>query len=460
MKRVLVFVLIPLVLISAAWALFYKFEGTKPVVDIKLPSVYLNRSYEMAIDITDAKTGLRNIQVSIMQQGREKILLDKEYKAAGFLGLFTDPKTKSDSFIIPVESWKYGLSDGDAIIRVKVSDRSWRGLNKGNIFYVEKNVVVDSKPPQVKVLTKRHNIERGGTALVIYQLFEKNIKSGIKVGENFFPGYPGLFKDPQIHSGFFALDYTQGPSTQINVVAEDLAGNITERGFHTYIRDKKFKTDILNISKGFLNDKIPGFDIGSKESRFTESKNPLLDKFIYINTQVRKQNMDTVLSIPAGTENQKYWDDRFLRLSGSQKKAGFADHRIYNYNGREIDRAVHLGMDLASTSNAGVQAANSGRVIFTGDVGIFGNTIIIDHGFGVSSLYAHLNEILVHKEDIVNIGKTIAYTGETGLAGGDHLHFSMIVHNVFVNPVEWWDRSWIKNNITSKIEEVNQMPKH
>ena len=460
MKRVLVFVLIPLVLIPAVWALLYKFEGAKPVVDIKLPSVYLNRSYEMGIDISDAKTGLRNIQVSIMQQGKEKILLNKEYEATGFLGLFTRSQAKSDSFIIPVQSWKYGMSDGDAIIRIKVSDRSWRGLNKGNIFYVEKNVVVDSKPPQVKVLTKRHNIERGGAALVIYQLFEKNIKSGVKVGDNFFPGHPGLFKDPQIHTAFFALNYTQGPSTQINVVAEDLAGNITKRGFHTYIRDKKFKTDILNISKSFLNDKIPEFDIGSKETQFTASKNPLLDKYIYINTQVRKQNVDTVLSIPARTETQKYWDDRFLRLSGSQKRAGFADHRIYNYNGKEIDRAVHLGMDLASTSNAQVQAANSGRVIFTGDVGIFGNTIIIDHGFGVSSLYAHLNEILVQKEDIVNTGKTIAYTGETGLAGGDHLHFSMIVHNVFVNPVEWWDRSWIKNNITSKIEAVEQMPEH
>ena len=117
-----------------------------------------------------------------------------------------------------------------------------------------------------------------------------------------------------------------------------------------------------------------------------------------------------------------------------------------------------MGVDLASTSNAAVKTANSGRVILTQLVGIFGNTVIIDHGFGLCSLYAHLNQISVAVGDSVKRGDDIGFTGMTGLAGGDHLHFSMIVHNVFVNPVEWWDDSWIENNITSKIEEVRQMP--
>jgi len=459
MKRVLFFVLIFLVFVPIVLTLLYKFEGAAPTVNIKLPSLYLNKSYQLAIDVADEKTGLRKIIVSIMQQGKEKVLLEKVYEGSGFLDFFPDETAKSDSFVIPVESWKYGMSDGDALIRVKVTDRSWRGINKGNIFYEEKNVIIDSKPPKVKVLTKRHNIERGGSALVIYQLFEENVKSGVKVGNNFFPGHAGLFEDKSIYTAFFALDYLQGRGTAISVTAQDPAGNITKRRFHTYIREKKFRSDVLNIPEQFLENKIETFDIGPKESQFTTADNPLLAKYVYINNDIRQENVQKVLSIPVKTENKQYWEGRFLQLKRSQKRAGFADHRIYKFKGSEIDRATHLGIDLASTSNAAVQAANSGQVIFTGEVGIFGKTIIIDHGFGLASLYAHLNEISVTMHEVLSKGQTIGLTGETGLAGGDHLHFSMMVHNVFVNPLEWWDAKWIKNNITSKIDAVNNLPK-
>jgi len=210
----------------------------------------------------------------------------------------------------------------------------------------------------------------------------------------------------------------------------------------------------LNISDRFLNSKITDFDIGSKEGSFESAKNPLLKKFLYVNETVREENVKKILSIPKKTENQILWNGKFSRLAGSARRSGFADRRIYKYKGKEIDRAVHLGIDLASTSNAQVPAANSGKIILAQYVGIFGNTIIIDHGFGLCSLYAHLNEFLVNEGDSVNKGDFIGTTGYTGLAGGDHLHFSMLVHNVFVNPVEWWDGSWIKNNITSKINSI------
>jgi len=456
MKKVVSLILFLMVAIPIIWVLIYKYEGKKPVVEIQLPSLYLKKSYEMSLGVMDEKTGLRKIMVSIMQGGKEKILLEKQYESSTFLDVLSDSKTIKDSFIIPVESWKYGMTDGEAVIRIMVSDNSWRGWNKGNISYTEKKVIIDSKPPRVSILTKRHNIERGGTGLIIYELFEENVKSGVKAGNNFFPGHAGLFKDENIYTAFFALSHMQGPGTQLSVVAEDRAGNITKRGFYHYIRDKNFKADTLNISDRFLERKMPNFDVGARNGSFQEYKNPLLEKFLYINGEVRKNNVETILSVPRITENKKYWDGRFLRLRGSAKRAGFADRRVYKYKGKEIDKAVHLGIDLASTANASVKAANSGKVILTQFVGIFGNTVIIDHGFGLCSLYSHLNQISVNKGDLVQKGDEIGFTGLTGLAGGDHLHFSMIVHNVFVNPVEWWDGSWISNNITSKIDFVKQ----
>jgi murein DD-endopeptidase MepM/ murein hydrolase activator NlpD len=454
MKRVVLLVLILSFFIPVIWLFVCKFEGKDPEIEVSLPSVYLKKIYEIDLKLTDKGTGFRKIIVCIMQKGKEKILLKKEYDSPGLLSMFSDKKVTDTSFVIPVQSWKYGMTDGDAVIKIHASDYSWRGWNKGNVAYIEKQVVIDSKPPKLSILTKQHNIERGGTGLVIYKVFEKGVKTGVQVGKNHFTGGPGMFDDENLHTAFFALDHMQGPGTQISVTAEDVAGNITKRGFYHYIRDKNFRTDTLNISERFLNNKITDFDVGSKEGSFSDAKNPLLDKYLYINGQVRKDNVDRVLTLTSKSENKIHWEGRFLRLAGSARRSGFADRRIYKFKGKEIDRAVHLGIDLASTANAPVPAANSGKVMLVKSVGIFGNTVIIDHGFGLCSLYAHLNDFFVTEGDMVSKGNFIATTGYTGLAGGDHLHFSMLVHNVFVNPIEWWDNSWIKNNIMSKINSI------
>lgn len=459
MKKVVLIIVLLAVAIPLAWILFYKYEGSSPSVEATLPSLYLKKSYEMSLAVSDKGTGLRKIVVSILQKDNEKVLLEREYSPSSIASLFSDKRVNKDSFIIPVESRKYGMNDGEAVIRIMVADYSWRGWNSGNVFYVEKKVIIDTKPPRVKVLSSNHNIERGGSGLVIYQLFEENVKSGIMVGDNFFPGHPGMFDNKAVYAAFFALDYTQGPGTQMFVTAQDLAGNSVKGGFHHYIRDKKFKTDTLNISDRFLEFKMPDFDLDEIEDSFANSQNPLLAKFLYINRTLREKNVTTILDVPKDTVGEQLWEGKFGRLAGSATRSHWADHRIYKHKGKEIDRAVHLGVDLASTANAKIRAANGGRVIMAKAVGIFGNSVIIDHGFGLASLYSHLSEITVNKGDALSKGDVIGMTGLTGLAGGDHLHFSMIVHNTFVNPVEWWDATWIKNNVTSKIEAVKLMVK-
>jgi len=454
MKKFFLLVVCAGVLVPLVWILVYKFEGTAPQVDVKLPSLYLKEGYELSLNIKDTKTGLRHVRVSVVQQDREKVLLEKKYPVVSVLDLFSGEKKQEDQFLVPVEARKYGMNDGEATIRIQAADQAWWGWNKGNVFYTEKKVIIDTDPPKIQVLTQNHNVERGGSGLVVYRLFEEDLKSGVMVGDNFFPGHSGMFEDKDMFAAFFALDHTQGPGTRMWVTAEDVAGNIARRGFHHYIRDHDFKSDVLNISDQFLEFKMPDFNLGEKEARFAAAPDPLLEKFLVINTALRKTNVKTVLQVPSDTTSQILWQGKFDRLPGSATRAQFGDRRTYKYKGKEISRSIHMGIDLASTAHARVGAANSGRVIMAESVGIFGNTVIIDHGFGLASLYSHLSNMIVSPGDMVNKGDTIGNTGLTGLAGGDHLHYSMIVHNVFVNPLEWWDPNWIKNNITSKIEAV------
>lgn len=455
MKKFFPLVICVVILVPLAWVLICRFEGTSPELEADLPSLYLKDKVMLSLKVKDTKTGLKEVQVRLVQQEIEKILLKKTYSAGSVFYPFSGEIQADDRFDIPVEANRHGLNDGEATLHIQVSDQSWRGWNRGNVAEENISVFIDTRPPKIEVLSRQHNVERGGAGLVIYKLFEADVKSGVLVGDRFFPGHSGMFDQTDIHAAFFALDHTQGPGTRIWVTAEDAAGNTTRKGFYHYIRDRGFKSDVLKISDPFLELTMPDFHLGDRETQLEKADHPLLEKFNVVNTELRNANVKKVLSLPANTEPQMLWDKKFERMAGATR-AGFGDQRTYTYNGKEIGQSRHMGIDLASTAQAPVGAANSGRIIMAEPVGIFGNTVIIDHGFGLASLYSHLSHMAVSDGDKVKKGDIIGNTGMTGLAAGDHLHFSMIVHNVFVNPLEWWDTNWIENNITAKIKAVRE----
>jgi murein DD-endopeptidase MepM/ murein hydrolase activator NlpD len=249
---------------------------------------------------------------------------------------------------------------------------------------------------------------------------------------------------------FFALDYTQGKKTPVVVSAHDQAGNQSTKGMVHHINARSFRKDAIRLSDAFLNSKMPDF-----EPYFPKmAGGNQLDLFLKVNREQRVKDYQKVSGITAQTEKEMLWNGSFLRLPGAANRARFADHRTYFFGGKVIDRQVHMGIDLASTAHSPVPAANRGKVSFTGNLGIYGNTVILDHGFGLFTLYSHLSQIGVSDGQMVDKGQPIGETGMTGMAGGDHLHFGAMIHQTYVNPVEWWDATWIKNNITSKIEDA------
>ena len=436
-----------IIVVPAAWFLLTRLEGDAPKVEIDLLSHYLGRSQDISISVSDADSGLRQLWVGLLKDGKEIVLYDETFPSAGF---FSGGTANAATAKIPVAPLDLGISDGDATLRLVVRDYSWQDWWRGNKTYVEKPIVIDTQAPGIEVFTNAHNINQGGAGLIIFRTSETCSQSGVQVGNNFFPGYTGYFKDPNIYLAFFALGYEQGRNTPMHLTAVDQAGNRGKGGFNYYIRRKKFKKDRINISDGFLNKKLPDFD--SFLAR--DSKMSAVARFLAINRNLRQANYQKIVEVCRNSDNNLHWQGVFLRLPNAANRARYADHRTYYYKKKEIDRQVHMGIDLASLANSPVPAANSGIVVFAGTLGIYGGTVIIDHGFGLFSMYSHLSFIAVKAGDPLSRGATLGRTGSTGMAGGDHLHFSMLINDTFVNPVEWWDKKWIQNNVQSKIEQV------
>lgn len=435
---------IMLIVILGAWQLFIRYEGEAPQISIPdFPSA-VGSSRDLSFTVTDSKSGLRKIWVGILQNGKETVLLEKEIPQKDFLSGSGVGEYQVELTLVPKE---IGMSDGEAVLRISVWDYSWKDWWHGNVSYKEEALLVDTKPAQIEVLSNAHNISQGGAGLIVYRLSEACPQSGVQVGDNFFPGMAGYFQDPLVYLCLFALRQDQGGDTALSVTAEDVAGNLSKTGFYNHIQKKSFKTDRINISDGFLERKLPEFDLA--EAKGLSS----VEKFLKINEEMRQENFDTIVDITRNTDPVMYWQGKFDRLPGAATRATYAEERDYFYQGKKIDHQTHLGIDLASVSNAPVPAANSGRVAFADRIGIYGNTVIIDHGFGLFSLYSHLRSMSVTPGQILQKGEIVGHTGTTGMAGGDHLHFSILVHNTFVNPIEWWDGTWIENNITLKLEE-------
>jgi murein DD-endopeptidase MepM/ murein hydrolase activator NlpD len=434
---------------ASIWFAIKRLEGQPPEFRWEGPICAMGASYTLRGLASDQKSGLKKLWIAIIQQGKEVILFDQTFPSKGFL---MGGAVRKQSVSMNIKASDLGLRDGEALLRVALWDYSCRGWWSGNRFYAEHKVVIDTKPPVIEVITHNHNLNQGGTGLAIYRVSEPIDTSGVQVGDRFFPGSSGLFPDSSVFVGFFALPHDKGSEAQLYVTATDRAGNTSRTGFSHFINTKTFRQDAIHISDAFLEKKMPEF------AGFLGMGHPpasLLEKFLAVNRDLRQANHETIEDACQNSDAQLHWTGAFLRLPGSARRAGFAERRTYHYQGRAIDHQTHLGIDLASTAHSPVPAANSGRVAFAEELGIYGKTVIIDHGFGVFSLYGHLSRMQVTRDQMVSKGEIIGLTGSTGLAGGDHLHFSMLIHETFVNPVEWWDPAWIKHNITDKLARVN-----
>jgi murein DD-endopeptidase MepM/ murein hydrolase activator NlpD len=427
-------VLIILIGVAGWWFFNSHGEWGKPVVKLsqEISAVGLNKPID--ITFSDSGSGLRSINVTLSQDENTQLLSVMEYPDTG---------TREKNIVISIDPIAMKLHDGPAVLTASAVDHAlWK-----NQTTLSKQIIIDTTPPRIYLLNPINNINPGGTCVIVYGTSEPVSSSGVKVENLFFRGYPTTISGKPSSISYFALptEAKQG-ATSIKVTATDHAGNEASISLPHLIRTKKFKKDKMALSDNFMQQKMPEFQSYIPSLR----GKTLLETFIYVNGPLRDENDKVVKNLSALSYPGQLWEGTFLRMNNAAPMALYGDKRTYEYQGKLVGESMHRGIDLASTANAPVEAANHGTVIYTGYLGIYGNVTVLDHGLGLLSLYAHLNSIHVTHGQQVKKGETIGRTGTSGLAGGDHLHFGMIVGGQFVNPQEWWDPHWIADNVNKK----------
>jgi murein DD-endopeptidase MepM/ murein hydrolase activator NlpD len=346
------------------------------------------------------------------------------------------------------------LKSGPARIVVTATRPSFLNLRQITST-ATKDFQVRLEPPRIAVLSTHHYVNHGGSELVVYRATPPDAASGVRVGDVEYPGFP-VGNDPAIKAAFFALLYDQDLNTRIQAFARDEAGNEAKATFIDNVFEKPQKKSRIELDDKFLNRVVPKIIEHSPELKMTPPAegSDMLPGFLRVNGELRKINADEIAALAKKTAPVRLWQGAFVQMGNSKVEASFADHRTYFYKGKEVDHQVHLGFDLAVTEHIPVEAANAGTVASASWLGIYGNCIVIDHGMGVQSLYAHLMSFDVNVGDKVTRGQVIGRSDSTGLAGGDHLHFTMLVGGRMVNPVEWWDPHWIADRVDRKLNEA------
>jgi murein DD-endopeptidase MepM/ murein hydrolase activator NlpD len=353
------------------------------------------------------------------------------------------------------------LQSGPARIVVTAARPSFLNLRTLS-SRASKDFLVRLEPPRIAVLSTHHYVNHGGSEMVVYRATPADVASGVRVGDIEYAGFPASGAgveggDASLRVAFFALLYDQDLNARIQAFARDEAGNETKAGFVDNVFEKPFKKSRIQLDDRFINRVVPEILEHSPELKIAapaDGSPEMLQAFLKINSDLRNINADQIAALGAKTSPRRLWEGPFVQLGNSQVEASFADHRTYTYAGKEVDRQVHLGFDLAVTEHVPVVAANTGIVLNASWLGIYGNCIVLDHGMGVQSLYGHLMSFDVRVGDKVARGQQIGRTDSTGLAGGDHLHFTMLVGGRMVNPVEWWDPHWITDRVERKLKEA------
>ena len=420
----LLIVLVPVVLVVA--------RSATPVIDLNNSITTLGQVTPVSVHVTDPR-GISKVSATVEQNGAQYAVWQ-----------MTQPtKAKDDiwSFTAGARTTPQ-LHDGKAKLIVEATSNDL--LHRTS--RVERELTVVTQPPSVSVDSEQHYLYLGMADLATFSVAGSWTAAGVRVGDQSFRAWPMPGGKPGLFSLFaFAWNMPQG--TIPMVFASNGAGNDVTSPLTVQFPKKeqpKYTVHDLQVSDSFMQKVVGELD--------PNGSGDVVSRFVKINNEMRKSNNKTLSDLRLKTANHFFFSQPFARQAHSQAEATFADLRNYIYQGKKIDQQVHLGYDLAVTQHVGVEASNDGRVVYAAPLGIYGNCIVVDHGYGLQTIYGHLSHIDVHEGDMVKRGQVMGQSGMTGMAGGDHIHFAMQLDGVQIDPKEWWDPHWIQDHIAKRVD--------
>ncbi|MEW5853548.1 MAG: M23 family metallopeptidase [Myxococcota bacterium] len=432
---------------GAAGAMVTFRETPPPVLEIASNLPGIGQKTEITVKAREPDRGLAHVKVELVQGNTTQLLTEANFTPRKVWDRW-GPLTAEHTFTVAVgKSVNPALVQGTAEIRV-TAERVGTWLKTPDPEVKTLSLPVQLTPPTITPTSQAIYVNQGGVEAVVYQVGETSVRDGVQVGEWFFPGYPLPGGGPQEHFALFAIPYDMTDASGVKLVAQDALGNRGESaGFVHKFFPRPMGKDTIQLNDKFLEkvvtEVLPQSGLVDKQG--------LLDNYLQINGELRKRNNEHLKELATKTRASFLWRQGFQPMENAKVMGNFADRRTYVYNEKQVDTQDHLGFDLASLRLAPVPSANDGEVVLAKYFGIFGNAVVVDHGFGIMSLYAHLSSIDVKEGAAVKRGQTLGKTGATGLAGGDHLHFTMLLHGLPVNPVEWWDSHWIHDRLVLKL---------
>ena len=413
----------------------------------------IGQSTLVKLDVSDTQHTIRAVEVRVIQNGRAFSV-----PVSGFAVVPRGEAWWKFWVGRPPSIWTVtthvgrkeipDLQEGRATLEITARNDSWGRFFRGGRRQVALDLPVRFQPPRVDVLTTQHYINQGGCDMVVFKVSPGTTESGVQVGSYFFPSWPVKDSMPETRLCLFAYPYDLDPKTPARIVARDDAGNESLSSFTYQVFPEKFHTDTINVTDEFMQRVVPPI---MSQTPDMPDQGSVLKNFLLANGHLREVEAKQLIGFSKKTASHFLWTQPFLQLSNSKVEASFADYRTYLYNGQVVDHQTHLGYDLAVTARTPVLAANDGVVVYAGWFGIYGNAVILDHGCGLQSLYGHLSSIDVKEGESVKREQAIGHSGQTGLAGGDHLHFEVLLDGVPVSTIEWWDPHWIHDRIEAKL---------
>jgi murein DD-endopeptidase MepM/ murein hydrolase activator NlpD len=404
----------------------------KPSVDLPTPVTTIGQATPVSVHVHDTH-GVKKVTATVEQSGS----LYQVWQSAG------ETKTADSTFTFSVGvKTTPQLRDGAAKLIIEATSSGMFGGSDR----MERDVKVVTLPPTVSADSDQHYLYLGMADLATMNFTGSYTEAGVRVGDERFRAWPMPDGKPGYFS-LFAFAWNMPAGTIPLVYASNGAGNDVTTPI-TVIFPKK-EQPVYTQHEIQVTDQFMQKVLGELDANGTGDP---VARFVRVNTEMRKANNKTLSDLRLKTADHFLWSQPFTRQSHSQAESTFADKRSYIYQGKKIDEQVHLGYDLAVTQHVGVEASNDGRVVWAAPLGIYGNCIVVDHGYGLQTIYGHLSRIDVHEGDTVKRGGIMGLSGMTGMAGGDHVHFGMQLDGVQIDPKEWWDPHWIQDHIARRVE--------